>query len=215
MEQRWEAGRGRDSSCWKQFWLGEGFLIPLLHTGSAAAVNIRRAVPPKAQYPLPRLLLNSSHPCSSMQQDPFCRGWNSNNRRRCQQQSSLPLGITSVSPLQASRLKCGNPLQTLLCEPFDWIQMASLSFPPLREGCCAVLSKSLRSCPTLWDPMDCSLPGSSVHGDSPGKNTGVGYAPPPHALLQGIFPTEGLNLGLLPLLHWLAGSLPLTPPGKV
>ena len=25
-------------------------------------------------------------------------------------------------------------------------------------------------CPTLCDPMDCSLPGSSVHGDSPGKN---------------------------------------------
>ena len=31
--------------------------------------------------------------------------------------------------------------------------------------------------------MDCSPPGSSVPGDSPGKNTGVGY----HALLQGIF----------------------------
>ena len=24
--------------------------------------------------------------------------------------------------------------------------------------------KSLQSCPTLCDPMDCSLPGSSVHG---------------------------------------------------
>ena len=48
-------------------------------------------------------------------------------------------------------------------------------------------------CPTLCDPMDCSPPGSSVHGDSPGKNTGVGY----HALLQGIFPTQGSNPGLL------------------
>ena len=37
--------------------------------------------------------------------------------------------------------------------------------------------------------MDCNLPGSSVHGDSLGKNTGVGC----HALLQGIFPTQGLN----------------------
>ena len=34
--------------------------------------------------------------------------------------------------------------------------------------------------------MDCSPPGSSVHGDSPGENTGVGC----HALLQGIFPTQ-------------------------
>ena len=45
---------------------------------------------------------------------------------------------------------------------------------------------------TLCDPMDCSLPGTSVHGDSPGKNTGVGC----HALSQGIFPTQGLNPGL-------------------
>ena len=37
--------------------------------------------------------------------------------------------------------------------------------------------------------MDCSLPGSSVHGDSAGKNTGVGS----HAFLQGIFPTQESN----------------------
>ena len=47
-------------------------------------------------------------------------------------------------------------------------------------------------CPTLCDPMDCSPPGSSVHGDLPGKNTGVGC----HALLQGIFPTQRSNPGL-------------------
>ena len=46
---------------------------------------------------------------------------------------------------------------------------------------------------TLCDPTDCSQPGSSVHGDFPGKNTGVGC----HSLLQGIFPTQGSNLGLL------------------
>ena len=46
--------------------------------------------------------------------------------------------------------------------------------------------KSLQSCPTLCDPMDYSPPGSSVHGDSPGKNTGVGC----HVLLQGISPNQ-------------------------
>ena len=46
---------------------------------------------------------------------------------------------------------------------------------------------------TLCNTMDCRLPGSSVHGDAPGKNTGVGC----HDLLQGIFPTQGLNPGLL------------------
>ena len=49
-----------------------------------------------------------------------------------------------------------------------------------------------QSCLTLWNSMDCSPSGSSVHGDSPGKNTGMGC----YALLQGIFPTQGLNPGL-------------------
>ena len=50
----------------------------------------------------------------------------------------------------------------------------------------SVVSDSLRS-------HDCSSPGSSAHGDSPGKNNGVGC----YALLQGIFPTQELNPGLL------------------
>ena len=54
-------------------------------------------------------------------------------------------------------------------------------------------AQSLQSCPILCDPMDCSPPGSSVHGDSPGKNTGVGC----HALLQGIVPIQGSNPHLL------------------
>ena len=47
--------------------------------------------------------------------------------------------------------------------------------------------------PTLCYPMECSLPGSSVHGDSPGKNTGVGC----HALLQWVFLTQEFNPSLL------------------
>ena len=89
-----------------------------------------------------------------------------------------------------------------------------------------------QSCLTPCDPVDCSPPGSSVHGilqasilewvaisfsrgsswppllcpwDSPGKDTGAGF----HFLLQEIFPTKGLNLCLLRLLHWQADSLPL------
>ena len=50
-----------------------------------------------------------------------------------------------------------------------------------------------QSCLSLCNPTDCSPPGSCVHGDSPGKNTGVGC----HLLLQGLFPTQGLNPGLL------------------
>ena len=48
---------------------------------------------------------------------------------------------------------------------------------------CAML---LQSCLTLCDPMDCSLPGPSVHGDSPGKNRSGLLGPPP-----GDFPNSG------------------------
>ena len=50
-----------------------------------------------------------------------------------------------------------------------------------------------QSCPTLCNPLDCSPPGFSDHGDSPGNNTGVSC----HALLQGIFPTQQSTWGLL------------------
>ena len=68
-----------------------------------------------------------------------------------------------------------------------------------------------QSCPTLCNPMDCNVPGSSVHGDSPGKNIGVGC----HALLQGIFPTQGSNPGLKPRSPALqVDSLQSKPPKK-
>ena len=55
--------------------------------------------------------------------------------------------------------------------------------------CMKVKSESevAQSCPTLSDPMDCSLPGSSVHGIFPGESTGVGC----HCLLR---PTDTQTL---------------------
>ena len=55
--------------------------------------------------------------------------------------------------------------------------------------------------------MDCSPPGSSVLGDSPGQNTRVGC----QSLLQGIFPTQGSNSCFL---HWQADSLPVNHLGS-
>ena len=60
-----------------------------------------------------------------------------------------------------------------------------------------------QSCPTLCDPVDCSPRASSVHGDSPGNNTGVGSRSPP----QGIFPTRLSHQGSL-----LAGVRIPAPP---
>ena len=50
--------------------------------------------------------------------------------------------------------------------------------------CCAVLT--CKKYPTFYNPMNCSPPGSSVHGDFPSKNTGAGC----HFLLQGIIPNQ-------------------------
>ena len=95
---------------------------------------------------------------------------------------------------------------------------------------------------SLCDPMDCSTPGLPVHHQLPELAQThihrVGAAiPPSHPLsspslpafnlsqhqrlsqwvampyLQGIFLTQGSNLRLVCLLHYLAGSLCLTSPG--
>ena len=73
--------------------------------------------------------------------------------------------------------------------------------------CYAMLCLVTQSCLTLCNPMDCSPPGFSVHGDSPGKNTGVGC----HALLQGNLSNLGIERRI-PALQ--VDSLPSEPPGK-
>ena len=78
--------------------------------------------------------------------------------------------------------------------------MGNYNLECLRMNAC-MCEKSPQLCLTLCDPMDHSL---LCPWDSPNKNTRVGC----HALLQGIFPTQGSNLCLLHLLHWQADSLP-------
>ena len=64
-------------------------------------------------------------------------------------------------------------------------------------------------CLTLCDPMNCSPPGSSVHGDSPGKT--MESLPCPSS---GDLPSQGSSSPLLCLLHWQVCSLPLVPSEK-
>ena len=60
-------------------------------------------------------------------------------------------------------------------------------------------AKLLQSWLTLCDLRDFQEPARLLcPWDSPGKNTGVGC----HFLLQGIFPTQRLNLCFLSLPHW-------------
>ena len=83
-----------------------------------------------------------------------------------------------------------------------WIRRLGLTYMH------CVHAKSLQLCPTLCaqGTVACQAP----PWDSSGKSAGVSC----HFLLQGIFLTQGLNVHLLRLLHWQAGSLPLVPPGK-
>ena len=60
---------------------------------------------------------------------------------------------------------------------------------------------------SVCEPVDCSQPGSSAHGDSPDKNAAMGC----HAHLQGDLPDPGIEPGS-PALQ--ADSLLSEPPGK-
>ena len=116
----------------------------------------------------------------------------------------LPEGVV---PAGQVLLRVPGKAQVRACVPI-------ISGGPGNTWCPCVLTqclcaKSLQSCPALCDLMDYSPPASGPW-DCPGKNSGVGC----HALLQGIFLTQGSNPRLFYLLHWQAGSLPLALPGK-
>ena len=122
------------------------------------------------------------------------------------------------------------------------IEIVHISLCKERIALCLVT----QSCPTLCNPMKCDPPGSSVHADAPGKNTGVGCQIPSRgssqprdlprsptlqvdslqselpgklkntgvgslSLLQGIFPTQELNRGLL---HWRQILYQLSSQGR-
>ena len=71
-------------------------------------------------------------------------------------------------------------------------------------------AKSLQPGLTLCNPMDCSPPGSSVHGILQARILEWVPFPPP-----GDLPDPGIEpVSTYIYLHWQAGSLPLVPPGK-
>ena len=82
---------------------------------------------------------------------------------------------------------------------FVWgIQVLMVWVQPRFIQACALLSLVVQPCLTLCNPMDCSPPGSSVHGHSPGKNKRMNC----HALFLGVIQTQGWNPGL-PHCRWI------------
>ena len=76
-------------------------------------------------------------------------------------------GIEPMSPALA-----GGFLTTGPSGKSSLYDLKQISGPHKVSSC--IHAKLLQSCPTLCSPTNCSLPGSSIHRDSPGKNTGVG-----------------------------------------
>ena len=83
----------------------------------------------------------------------------------------------------------------------DWA--TSLSFPYTICVCMYV-----QLCLTLWDPMDCSLPDSSVGSPRQEYWSGLSFPSP------GDLSNPGIKPSLLHLLHWQADSLPVCHLGS-
>ena len=123
----------------------------------------------------------------------FATPWTSWSMGFSRQEYWSGLPFPSPGDLPHPRIEPGSPeLQgdSLPSEPTRYLASGPRQVHYFKTLLCAVLSHSVM--PDFCNPMDCSPAGSSVHEDSSGKNTGVGC----HALLQGIFPTQGPNPGL-------------------
>ena len=104
-------------------------------------------------------------------------------------------------------------------QPRDWTHVSCIAGefftvePPgsliIAMLCCAVLSH-FSSVLTLWDPVDCSPPGTPVHGVSQARILELVIMPPFRESSQ---PRDWTCVSYC-LLHWHAGSSPLAPPGK-
>ena len=96
--------------------------------------------------------------------------------------------------------------QTYVCQRGKLgLQEGCIRSTLLTDTCCAVLSRSLMSSSLRVHRL--SLPGSSIHGDSPSRNTEVGLPCPP----PGDLPNPGIE-PRSPTLQ--ADSLPSESPGK-
>ena len=115
--------------------------------------------------------------------------------------------VLSTSSSSDHSILCHSGSQHRDLLPVLWKHQVSMFPSQERLTSIVVLCLVAQSCLTLWDPMDCSPPGSSVHGNSPSKSIGMGC----HALLQGFFPNSGIE-PRSPTLQ--VDSLTSDPPGQ-
>ena len=94
------------------------------------------------------------------------------------------------------------------CLLHNSVQFSSIS-KTWKQPRCPSVHKSPQSCTTLSDPMDCSLPDSSVHGILQARILEQVAMPSSRG---SSWPRDWICISYV--LHWQADSLPLVPPGK-
>ena len=128
--------------------------------------------------------------------------------------------IRKIKTVRVHMYRCPSVFEK---KDFDFSHFCS-GLTPSFARCDVCPSVHAQSCLTLCNCVDCSPPGSSVHGKfqirilewkKKKKNTGVGC----HFLLQGIFPTQGSNpcllvscvsyIGRRVLYHWASWEVPV------
>ena len=126
---------------------------------------------------------------------------------------SFPLGYYKI----LTRIPCS--IQQVLVVYFIVVSICSSQTPNLfllHQSRWCMHAKSLQSCATVCDPMDCIPPGSSVHGILQARilewiaiSLSLGSFQP-----RGIFPIQESNPPLLSLLHWRLVLYQLAQPGN-
>ena len=103
-----------------------------------------------------------------------------------------------------------NSHQSILQREHQFYSCWYSPYTSLNYACvCLHICSVAQLCPTLCNPIECSLSGFYVHEISRQEHW-RGY----HFLHQGIFPTQLSNLSFLCLLHWQADSSPLCVLGN-
>ena len=149
---------------------GRAFLLPVLQVRRRALLFSHSAVSDSLQ---PHELQHARLPCPSL------------SPRACS--NSCPLSWWCYPTISSSVIPFSSCPQSLLASVFSNESTLCMRWP-----------KSLQSCSTLFDSMDCATCQAPLSMDSPSKNTGVGC----HFLFQRIFPTQGSNPRLLCFLHY-------------
>ena len=177
-------------------------------------MNPRLAFPQGAPSPWGRTHINNHLPVFAFLQEAFPNWLNSDLGPPVRHPHWLA-GNTVVSKLDPVPALMELPVEHRMSRLADSCGLSVVSpkhstWRRAKYNTCAVLhAKSLQSCPTLCNPVDCSPPGCSVHGILQARILewvavpfSRGSSRPRHRTQVSCF------------LHWQAGSLPLSPPGK-